>query len=98
MHRPVVPATERDRELIADLAAERARLQVAQMMRVGGFTTADEAWLLGDSAKVLAVAVAPRRGNGEDALVDAVGAGRGRRLRIVIGNCQSIIASRARPG
>jgi hypothetical protein len=48
MHRTMMPPTEGDRELIADLAAERTRLQVAQVMRVGWLATADQAWLLGD--------------------------------------------------
>jgi hypothetical protein len=103
MDRAMMDAAERDREFIAGLTAERARLQVAQVMWVGGLTTADQARLLSDSAKVLPVAVAPRCGNGEGALVDAVGSvkvsarGRGRPLRIVIGNGQSLIARRVCP-
>ena len=97
-------AAERYGEFIAGLAAERARLQVAQVMRVGGLATADEAWLLGDRAKVLPVAVPTRCGNGEHALVDAVGSigvsacGRARLVRTCIGNGRSIIASRICPG
>ena len=34
VHRAVMPATEWDRELIADLAAERARLSKAEVVRV----------------------------------------------------------------
>jgi hypothetical protein len=34
MHRAVVDATERHRELIARLSADRARLHVAQMVRI----------------------------------------------------------------
>jgi len=34
MHRPVMPATERDRELIADLAAECAGLGEAQVVGI----------------------------------------------------------------
>ena len=66
-------AAERDGEFIAGLAAERPRLQVAKMMCVRLFAAADEARLLGNIAKVLAVAIAPRCGNDEHALVDAVG-------------------------
>ena len=93
----MMDAAEGHGEFIASLAAERARLQVAQVVRVGWLATADQARLLGDRAKVLPVAIAPGCGNGEDALVDAdglvrVGAcGPARRLRICIGNCGSII-------
>ena len=66
-------ATERDGEFIAGLAAERPRLQVAEMMRIGLFAAADETRLLGNIAKVLAVSIAPRCRNDEHALVDAVG-------------------------
>ena len=50
MDRAVMRAAQRDCEFIAGSAAERARLQVANMMRVGWLATADEAWLLGDRA------------------------------------------------
>ena len=73
MDRAMMDTAERHGEFIAGLAAERARLQVAQVMRVGWLAAADEAWLLGDRAKVLPVAITPWCGNGEDALVDAVG-------------------------
>jgi hypothetical protein len=43
------------------------------MMRIGLFTAANEAWLLGNIAKMLAVTIAARCGNDELALVDAVG-------------------------
>ena len=42
MDRAVMRAAERDGEFIADLAAERPRLQVAKMMRIGLFAAADE--------------------------------------------------------
>src|SRR5215472_9458910 len=73
MHRPMMPAAKRDYELIADLAAERARLREPKMVRVRGLAAADEARLLGDIAQVLPVAIAPRRGNREDTLVNASG-------------------------
>ena len=73
MDRAVMRAAERDGELIAGLAAERPRLQVAEMMRIGLFAAADEARLLGNLAKVLQVAIAPRCRNDEPALVDAGG-------------------------
>src|SRR5262249_21645690 len=66
-------AAERDGELVARFAAERPRLQVAKMMRIGLFASADETRLLGDISKVLPVAVAPRCREDERALVDAVG-------------------------
>ena len=71
MDRAMMRAAERDGEFIARLAAERPRLQVAEMMRIGRFAAAEEARLLGDIAKVLFVAIAPRRRNYEHALVDA---------------------------
>ena len=73
MDRAVMRAAQRDGEFIADLAAEGPRLQVAQMVRVGLFAAADEAGLLRDKAKMLAVAIAPRRRDREHALVDAGG-------------------------
>jgi hypothetical protein len=73
MHRAVMPAAERDGEFVAHFAAERPRLQVAKMMRIGLFAAADQARLLGNIAKVLAVTIAPRCGNDERALVDSVG-------------------------
>ena len=66
-------AAERDGEFIAGLAAERPRLQVAEMMRIGLFAAADEARLLGNIAKVLPVSITPRCRNDEHALVDALG-------------------------
>jgi hypothetical protein len=54
----MMDTAERHGEFIARLAAERARLQVAKVMRIGWLAAADEAWLLGDGAKVLPVAVA----------------------------------------
>jgi len=44
----VMRAAERDGEFVARFAAERPRLQVAKMMRIGLFAAADEARLLGD--------------------------------------------------
>lgn len=73
MRGPVMHAAERDREFIARFAAQRAGLHAAQMMGIGWLAATDEAWLLHDVAKVLAVAIAPRGRNHEDALVDALG-------------------------
>jgi len=77
----MVHPAERHGEFVAGFAAERARLQVAQVVRVGWLAAADEAGLLPDKAKVLAVAVAPWRGNREHALVDADGLIGARRRR-----------------
>ena len=73
MDRAMMRAAERNGKFIADLAAERPRLQVAKMMRIGLFAAADEARLFGNIAEVLAVAIAPRCRNHEHALVDASG-------------------------
>src|SRR5205814_1434633 len=72
VHQPVMDAAERHCELVADLAPERARLHVAQMMGVGGPAAADEARLLGDVTQVLTVAKASRHRNSQHALVDAL--------------------------
>jgi hypothetical protein len=71
--RAVMRAAERDSEFVARFAAERPRLQVTKMMRIGLFAAADETRLLGDIKQVLPVAVAPRGCKDESALVDAVG-------------------------
>src|SRR4029077_12985409 len=73
MDRPVMRAAEWDGKFVARFAAERPRLQVAKMVRIGLFAAADEACLLGNVAKVLPVSMAPRCRNHEHALVDAVG-------------------------
>jgi hypothetical protein len=41
MHRAMVPATQRDGELVADLTAERAALRKAQMMGVRRLSATD---------------------------------------------------------
>jgi hypothetical protein len=68
----MVPATEWDRELIADLAAKGTGLRESEMVGVRGFAAAHEARLLGDIAKVLPVAIATRGSDREDALVDTL--------------------------
>src|SRR5262249_40189339 len=72
MHRTMMPATEWDRELIADLAAERTGLGETEVVGVRGLTAAQEACLLGDVAQVLPVAIAPWGSDRENALVDAL--------------------------
>jgi hypothetical protein len=72
MHRTMMPATEWDRELIADLAAECTRLREPEVVGVAGLAAAQETRLLGDVAQVLPVTIAPRRSHREDTLVDAL--------------------------
>src|SRR4249919_3746164 len=73
MDRAVMRAAERDGKFVAHFAAERPRLQVAKMMRIGVFAAADETRLLGNIAKVLGVSIAPRCRNHEHALINALG-------------------------
>jgi len=100
MQRSVMPAAEWDRELIADLAAERTGLREPEMMGVGGLTAAHETRLLGDVAQVLRVAIPARSSNSEDALVDAlrliwVGSfGEGSHLRADILSCRRLTVRR----
>src|SRR5262245_30460834 len=72
MHRTMMPTTEWDRELVADLATKCTGLGESEVVGVRGLAAAHEARLLGDIAQVLPVAIAPRGGNREDALVDAL--------------------------
>src|SRR5262249_58470495 len=88
MDRAMMRAAERDGEFIAGLAAERPRLQVAEMMRIGLFAAADEACLLGNVAKVLAVSIAPRCRNDEHALVDALGL-----IEVAVSLCERLMCS-----
>src|SRR5262245_26156450 len=69
----VMRAAERNGELVARFAAERPRLQITKMMRIGLLAAADEARLLGNITKVLAVTIASRGCDRENALVDALG-------------------------
>src|SRR6516225_2368098 len=69
----VMRSAERAGEFVAGFAAERPRLQVAKMMRIGSFAAADETRLLGNITKVLPVTIAPRCRKDERALIDAVG-------------------------
>jgi len=61
MNLTMVSATERDRELVADLAAERRCLGKAQMMGIGGAAAADQARLLGYRLDVVTVTDPPGR-------------------------------------
>src|SRR5260221_125871 len=69
----MMAATEWDRELIADLAAERAWLSEPEVVGVRWLAAADEAWPLGDVAQVPPVAIAMGCSNREDTLVDSAG-------------------------
>jgi len=104
MDRTMMPATEGDRELIADLAAERAGLGESEVVGVGGLAAAHETSLLGNIAQMLPVAIATWSGDREDALVDALrlasvsafgggnhlGPGNLRDWRIVVRQCSPI--------
>jgi hypothetical protein len=68
MHFAMVHAAKWDGELIADFAAQPARLGESQMMRTRRRAATEEAWLL--SLKVLSVAMALGRSNRKNALVD----------------------------
>jgi hypothetical protein len=70
MHRAVMRAAERDGEFVARLAAERARLEESEVMRIRWLAGAEEAGLLGHEPKMLLVAVAAQRANCQHALVD----------------------------
>src|SRR5262249_24843378 len=70
MYRPVMPATERDRELIADLAAERTGLRKSEVMGVRGLAATQQTGLLHHKAKVVPVAIAARRRHHEHALIN----------------------------
>ena len=83
MDRAVVGSAERDRELIAGLAAECPRLHVPKMMGIGWLAAADQAGLSDDIAKVVPVAVPARFGDCEDALVDARGPAGVGRIRVL---------------
>src|SRR5262249_12283299 len=72
MHGTMMPATERDRELVADLPAKRTGLSESEVVGVRGPAATHETHLLCDIAHVLPVPIAPRDGKREDALVDAL--------------------------
>src|SRR5262249_41655507 len=72
MHRTMMPATEWDRKLIADLAAECTGLRKSEVVGIRGLAAAHETRLLGDIAAVLLVPIAPRGRDREDAFVNAL--------------------------
>jgi len=65
----MMPPTERDRELIADLAAERTGLGETEVVGIRRLAAAHQTRLLGDVAKVLPIAASTRGSHREDALV-----------------------------
>ena len=65
----VVRATDRHRELVADLAAERTRLREAQMVWIGRPPAADQARLLNHMPNMIAVTNAARFGEEQHTLV-----------------------------
>ena len=73
MSRTVMDTAERYREFIARLTTKRAGLYEPQVMRIRRLAGAQEAWLEGDVAKMLPVAVATWRTYREHALVDPLG-------------------------
>ena len=66
----MVSAAERHRILVADFAAQGARLHEAQVMRLGGLPLAPKTWLRGHELQMGAIAVAARLAQREGALVD----------------------------
>jgi hypothetical protein len=64
----MVRATDRYRELIADLATERARLREAQMVWIGGPAAADQARLLNHMPDMIAVTNTTRFGEDKHTL------------------------------
>ena len=71
MHRAVMRTAERDGKFIARFAAERARLQKSDVMRIRGRAAAQQARLLHHEAKMVPVAIAARRPDCQHALIDA---------------------------
>src|SRR5262245_11532674 len=90
----MMPTAERHSELIADFKTDRPRLSKAQMMRIGGLASTDQARLGSDKFQVRLVAQSFGLGDRKLALVD-LGAspfslgGRERRgcYRIAFGFC-----------
>lgn len=64
---------KRDRELVADLAAEGGRLSAPEVMGIGGEPVAQQARLRGDEAKVLLVPMAGWLADRERTLIDPGG-------------------------
>ncbi len=65
--------TQWDRELIADLAAERSALREAQVVGVRGPSAANQTRLLGNRFDMIAVTNPTRLRQGQHALIDHLG-------------------------
>ena len=74
-------AAKWDREFVATLAAERARLEVAKVVRIRWLAAAYETGLSGNMAEVLSVAISARRANHEHAFIHGLIPFGTRRLR-----------------
>jgi hypothetical protein len=72
VNQSVVDPAERHRKFVARLAPERSRLDKAQVMWVRRLAATDDAGLAGHEPQVLFIAIAPRLGPRQDALVDAL--------------------------
>ena len=70
MQLAMMPAAERNCELITDFEAQRPWLGEAQVVRVGRMTSANKAGLGSDEPQVRFIAPTFGLGQGEDALVD----------------------------
>ena len=75
MQLAMMAAAQGDRELVADLAAQRPALREAQVMGVAGFTTADQTSLLRHEAHMVAITDASGLGMGKNRFVDGLAAG-----------------------
>ena len=91
----VVDGAKRHRKLVAHLQSDPSRLREADVVRLRGRASADDAWLARDEAEMFLRPDPPRFRDGEDALVDlrttataafrrwhGANFGRGRALRI----------------
>jgi hypothetical protein len=70
MNLAVMRATKRNREFVTDLAAERAELRKANMMRICRLPFADEARLRCNELEMLLVAKPARLWKCQDAFID----------------------------
>jgi len=74
VHLAMVPAAERNRELVADLATECSALNKPEMMGVRRLSTANQARVLSDRSDVITVTHAAGFGPCQHALIDRSGA------------------------
>ena len=66
----MMSTAERDGEFVADFAPERAMLGKANVVRICGLPSADQAGLRRDELQVVLVAKAARLGKRQDAFID----------------------------